>query len=124
MERKPETLRVDSYSGIHRDQTGALPTDSGADPARLYRSQNPETKGQLIRGHCTRLRPETHILALGVPVRSLVGPSMPDEPHVRPTAHGITGGRMSRPFGKNLVIWLAGLNQGICAGVSLRSIRK
>src|SRR5436305_15082217 len=57
MERKPETLRVDSYSGVHRDQTGALPTDSGADPARLYRSQNSETKGQLIRGHYTRLRP-------------------------------------------------------------------
>src|SRR3954453_8375099 len=56
MERKPETLRVDSYSGIHRDQTGALPTDSGADPARLYRSQNSETKGQLIRGHYTRIK--------------------------------------------------------------------
>jgi len=46
---------VDGDRRIYRDQTVALPTDLGANPARLYSSQNPQTKGQLIRGHYTSL---------------------------------------------------------------------
>jgi transposase len=53
---KPKPFVWTGHRRIHRGQTRTLPTNHGADPARLHCPKDAKTKGQLIRGRYTSLK--------------------------------------------------------------------
>ena len=58
LERESETLRLDGDSRIDHGEARSLPTNPGADPARLHQPAEQKTEEiavQLFRGHYTSL---------------------------------------------------------------------